>query len=108
MIVHGFGDHEVEEAERLLRAVEKVQLVALDRRIERRAKFLPVREQLVERTRLEHRAGQDVRTNFRALLDDADADFLAGFSGDLLQAASGGQSGRAGSDRKSTRLNSSH
>src|SRR3546814_7114937 len=51
MIVHGFGDHEVEEAERLLRAVEKVQLVALDRRIERRAKFLPVREQLVERTR---------------------------------------------------------
>src|SRR3546814_17443301 len=58
MIVHGFGDHEVEEAERLLRAVEKVQLVALDRRIERRAKFLPVREQLVARTRLEHRAGQ--------------------------------------------------
>ena len=42
----------------------------------RRAAFAPVRDQLIQRARVHHRAGQDMRADFSALLDDADADLL--------------------------------
>ena len=42
------------------------------RRLHRRAPLAPIREQLVERARLEHGARHDVRANGRALLDDTD------------------------------------
>ena len=41
---------------------------------------------------------QDVSTHFRAFFDHADADFLTGFGGLLLQSAGGGQARRAGAD----------
>ena len=42
------------------------------RRLQRRSPLTPIREQLVERTRLEHGARHDVRANGCALLDDTD------------------------------------
>ena len=74
---------------------QEQEMVLLGRSVERRALFLPVRDQFVQRTRLQHRAGQDMRAHFRALFDDADGDFLAGFLFQLLQADRGGQTGRA-------------
>lgn len=53
---------------------------------------------LVQRARLEHRAGEDVGAHFGTLLDHADADLLTGFGGLLLQSACGGQTGGAGAD----------
>ena len=54
-------------------------------RVERRAALAPVRDQFVERARLQHRARQDMRADFRALLDDADADLGLGGGRELLQ-----------------------
>jgi hypothetical protein len=47
---------------------------------------LPVGDQLVQRARLEHRAGQDVRADLGALFDQAHAELPAGRRGELLQA----------------------
>ena len=68
------------------------------RRIERRAALLPVGQQLVQRPRVEHGAGQDMRADLRALLQNADLDVAAAFRGKLLQADRGGQARRAGAD----------
>ncbi|MOA16438.1 hypothetical protein D3C78_1366530 [compost metagenome] len=66
--------------------------------MQRRALGLPVGEQFVERTRFEHRTGENVGADFGAFLHHADAEFLAGFGGLLLQAAGGGKAGGAGAD----------
>jgi hypothetical protein len=51
-----------------LRQVEEV--VFVDRRLDRRALFEEVGDQLPERLRVHHRAREDVRADRRALLDD--------------------------------------
>ena len=48
--------------------------------------------------RIHDRAGQRVRAQFGAFLQDADADFLAFVGGQLLQADGGGQAGRSAAD----------
>ncbi len=45
-----------------------------NRRVERSALFLPVRDQFVQRARVHHRAGEDVRADLGAFLDQADVD----------------------------------
>jgi hypothetical protein len=45
-----------------------------------------------------HRAGQDVRADLGAFLDDADVDILACCCRQLLQADGRGQAGRTGAD----------
>ncbi|RMS28105.1 hypothetical protein ALP71_03579 [Pseudomonas coronafaciens pv. garcae] len=98
MVVHGLGNEKVRNFPGFFSIVQYIDVVALDRRIERRPQFLPVREQFVERARLEHCTGQNVSPHFRAFFHHADADFLPGFSGLLFKAASGRKPGRAGSD----------
>lgn len=98
LVVHGLGHEEVGHLGSALGALQDVDVVAGHRGIERRAEFLPVGEQLVQRARLEHRAGEDVGAHFGTLLDHADADLLTGFGGLLLQSACGGQTGGAGAD----------
>ncbi|MNN74279.1 hypothetical protein D3C81_1904630 [compost metagenome] len=66
--------------------------------MQRRTEVLPVGEQFVERTRFEHRTGEDVGADFGAFLHHADAELLAGFGGLLLQSAGGGKSGGAGAN----------
>ncbi len=55
------------------------------RRVEGRPAVPPIRDELVQRTRLEYRAGQDMRADLGALLDDADGKLAAGSGGELLQ-----------------------
>ncbi|MNG14627.1 hypothetical protein D3C84_983950 [compost metagenome] len=87
--MHGLGHGEVGDAGGGVGVLQQVDVVALDRGVQRRAEGLPVGEQLVERARLEHRAGEDVGADFGAFLHHADAELLAGFGGLLLQVAGG-------------------
>ena len=68
----------------VLRQVQKA--VAGRRGVERGAALAPVRDQLIERTRLEHRAGQDVGADLGAFLDDTDRELACRGGGELLQA----------------------
>jgi len=97
-VVHGLGHKEVRYLGGFVGALQQVDVVALDFGVQRGAQFLPVGEQFVQGARLEDRTGEDVSADFGTLLDHADADFFAGFSGLLLQSAGGGQAGRAGAD----------
>src|SRR3546814_17889477 len=69
-----------------------------DRRVQRRALLLPVGDQLVQRPRLQHRAGEDVGADFRALLENADGDLLAALGRKLAQSDGRRPTGRAGAD----------
>ena len=64
------------------------------RHADRRRVVAPLRQQLVERAGLDHRAGEDLRADGRGLLDHADADLGV----QLLEADRERQTGRAGAD----------
>ena len=73
--------------------------MVLDHRHGQRAvQLAPVGQQLVERARIDDRAGQDVGADLGALFEDADAELAPGFLGELLEADAGGEAGRAGAD----------
>ena len=59
--------------------------------MERRPALLPVREQLVERARLQHRAGEDVGADLGSLFDDADREVRAVLGAELPQPDRGGE-----------------
>ncbi|MNE33293.1 hypothetical protein D3C80_1269520 [compost metagenome] len=96
--MHGLGHKEVWNFLRAFSVLEHEDVVAGDGRVQRRAEFFPVREQFVQGPWFEHGAGQNVSTDFGAFFDHADADFLTGFGGLLLQAAGGGKTSGAGTD----------
>jgi hypothetical protein len=56
------------------------------------------REQLGQRARIDDRAGEDVRSDLGALLDDADAEVLALLGAELLQADRGREARGARAD----------
>src|SRR5579862_1576079 len=68
------------------------------RRYQRRAALPPIRQQLIERARLEHRARENMRPDLGAFLDDADRELAARFRGKLLQADGGGKPRRPRTD----------
>jgi hypothetical protein len=70
---------------------EEGEAVAGDGGLQRGALRLPVGEQLGQRARVHHGAGQDMGADFRTLLDQADVDFRI----DLLETDGGGKSRRA-------------
>ncbi len=86
-VVHGLGDQRIGQLAGRFGGLQQIDVVTLDRRVERGAEFFPVGEQFVQRTRFEDRAGQDMGTYFGAFLDDAYTDFLTSVGGFLLQAA---------------------
>ena len=69
-----------------------------DGRVDRRAFLFPVGDQLVDADGIDDGAGENVRADLGAFLQDADGDVLAGFGGELLQADRGGEAGRPGAD----------
>ena len=75
---------------------QKQELLLLDRGVERGALVLPVGDQLVERARIEDRAGEDVRAHLRAFLEHADRDLPAALHGQLAQPDRRRQAGRPG------------
>ena len=69
-----------------------------DRDVERRALVLPLRDQLVERDRVDYRSRQDVRADFAAFFKNADAQVAPRPSRQLLQADRGRKPGGSGAD----------
>ena len=67
MIVHRPGYEQTWRADALLRAGQEIDVVAFHRRRDRRTLLAPVRKQLVQRGWLEDIAGENVRTDLRAL-----------------------------------------
>ena len=91
MIVHQRRHQQIGQAQRALGA-QHIEAVLGHRRVERRALFLPVGDQFIEGDGVDHRAGQDMGADLRALFQHADRDI----GGELLQADGGGEAGRAG------------
>ena len=79
---------------------EVEQVVLGGRGVERSAPLPPVRDQLVQRARLDHGARQDVRADLRALLDQADR----GVGRALFQTDRGRKPGRAAADHHHVEL----
>ena len=77
---------------------ENHETVFADRRIERRVFFFPVGNQFIQRDRVHHRAGEDVRTDFRAFFEHADTDFAVLFRSQLFQTNCRTEAGRTGTD----------
>ncbi len=98
-VVHGLGHKEVRDFRATLSALfSTIDVIAGDRRVQRRAECFPVREQFVQGPWFEHGTGEDVSTDLGAFLDHADADFLTGFGGLLLQSAGSGKTSGASAD----------
>ena len=74
------------------------ELLVGDRRVERCTFRFPIGNELIERARLDHRAGKDVRADFRAFLDHANGDLAPGRRRQLLQPDRGTQARGAGAD----------
>ena len=73
---------------------QEPELVGGDGRLDRR--FLaPVRQQLVERARIHHRAGQPVMSDLSAFLDDEDFERASGRLRELTESNSAGKARRA-------------
>jgi len=98
LVVHGLGHEEVGDLDRALGILEHIDVVALDRSVQRSAQLLPVREQFVERAGFEDCTREDVGADFGTFLDHSYADLLTSFGGLLLQSACCGQARRAGAD----------
>ena len=81
-----------------LLAREDQEAVLGHRRVDRRALRFPIRQQLVQRARVDDRAGKDVRARLRSLLDHADGDFFACARRELLEANRRGEPRRPRSD----------
>jgi len=97
LVVHERGQEEVRHRELAALAEDPVVILA-DRHGQRRALVVPVRDQLVERLRVEHGAGQDVRPDLTAFLQDADRNVASGRIRQLLEADRRGQAGGAAAD----------
>ena len=54
---------------------EEAEAVIRHRGVQWRALFLPIRDQLIQGARIEHRAGQDVRAYLRAFFEDTNRAF---------------------------------
>mmetsp|Transcript_14678 Transcript_14678/g.47985 ORF Transcript_14678/g.47985 Transcript_14678/m.47985 type:complete len:241 (-) Transcript_14678:207-929(-) len=92
VVDRALGQHRQRDPERL---GQQAHLVLLDRSRPRRAVHRPpVREQLVERPRLQHRAGQRVRTELRSLLEQGDPVVHPSRVAQLLQPDGGREAGR--------------
>ena len=94
MIVHQRRHREARQRDRRARR-HPVELVDLDLGLERAVGVLaPVRNQLVERHRIDHRAGQNMRADFGAFLHHDDPEIGI----ELLQPDRGGKARRPGAD----------
>ena len=74
------------------------EAILADRRVQRCTERLPIGQQLVERNRVDDRAGQDVRADRRAFFQHADADLVLPLARELLQANRRRQAGGTGAD----------
>ena len=97
LIVHEGRHQGVREAELLLRG-QNPMLVLRDRHRQRAVQLRPVRQQFVQRLRVDHGAREDMGADLGAFLEDADAELASRLVCELLQTNGGSEPGRAGAD----------
>ncbi len=91
-MVVGIAGNEIGRHLHVVGVVHQVVDVVFGHRVvERRAAFLPIGEELVQRRRLEDGPGEDVGADFRAFLHQAHRQLAAVMLGELHQAARGRQ-----------------
>ncbi len=95
LVVHRQGHEPVGRAVCALRGEEQ-DVVAGHRLVQRRAELLPVRYQLGDRSRVHHRARQDVRAGLGSFLEHDHRHFLAVLGGELLHPDRRRQARRSG------------
>ena len=93
VVVHQRRHHEIRQPQRARRA-EPIEAVLGDRGLDRRVLAAPLRQQAIEADRVDHRAGENVSADLRALLDHDDGRL----GRDLLEADRGGKACRPGAD----------
>ena len=98
MIAHRLGYEKLGKAVGRLARSEVMDLIAGYAGIEWRASFSPVGEQHLQRSRLEHRAGEYVRAHFRTLFQHANGNLPPGLPRQLQNAAGRGQTRGSGAD----------
>ncbi len=103
VIPEAFGKEKTRHAERAGLG-EKKEPVLAHRGLERGPEGLPVGEELPERARIHHGAGEDVCADLRALLDHAHAQFDRLLRRQLLQPDRPGESGRSSADHDHVEL----
>src|SRR4029077_16614148 len=64
----------------------------------------PVGNEGIEADRIDHRAGEDMRADLRALLQHDDGELIASLGGKLLQPDRRGEPGRSGADNNAVEL----
>src|SRR5262245_12307678 len=74
------------------------ETILRDGRIQRCALCLPVGDQVLERARIDDGAGEDVRSDFGALLEHAYADFAAVLRSELLETDRSSEPRRSATD----------
>ena len=94
VVVHQPRHQEIGEAEGAGLGQEQ-ELVVAHLGLDRRALLLPVGQKLVQSDRIDHGARQDVGTDLRALLDQADRHFVIALGRKLLESDRRRQPGRA-------------
>ena len=67
------------------RGSDHEEAIFRDGRVERRALRLPIRQELIQRSRVDDRAGKNVRADLRALFEKADGDLVASLCRELLE-----------------------
>jgi hypothetical protein len=82
----------------LPRRAQHQELVLRDGRLQGRAAFLPVGEELVQRLGIDHGARQDVAADLGRLFQHGDRNLFSVLFGALFQADGGGQAGGAAAD----------
>ena len=99
LIVHESGRKQMGHR-RLARRAQHPVMIFRDRALAQQAGAVlaPVGKQLVQRLGIDHRTGKDMRADFRSLFQDADAQFVPGLAGQLLQADGGRQARGASPD----------
>ena len=85
VIIEQFRHSEIRQSHRASRA-EEIEPVIRDRRFHRTIGIIaPIRDQLVETDRVDHRTGKDMRANLGAFFHKNDRDLLALLGSNLFQ-----------------------
>jgi len=97
VVVDRFGLEVMRESNGILVIRKPHELVLFDFSVQRRTIFhlLPIREKLVEISRLKDVTRKDVRAYFRAFVDKTNGDFFSVLLFELLEPNSSGKTGRA-------------
>ena len=98
VVMHGPRSQRVGDLDGFVGSGEKVDFIAVNRRIERSPALCPIGEEFIECGGLDHSPGKNMVPDRRSFLEDDHAQFVLFFVGQLHQSAGRCQSGRPAPD----------